>query len=75
MFLWIKTGKLQLKQPEAIKDFDRLQILAVEFEKLQREHLNREDEDFSPLVKAVLNNEQREQVGVKMAELRHLEIN
>mgnify|MGYP003865193839 FL=1 len=64
---------VQLKQPEAIKDFARLQVLAIEFEKLQREHLTREDEDFSPQVKAVLSNEQRTQIGAKMAELRHLE--
>jgi len=66
---------VQLKQPEAIKDFARLQVLAIEFEKLQREHLTREDEDFSPLVKAILSPEQRAQIGAKMAELRHLEIN
>jgi len=66
---------VQLKQPEAIKDFAGLQVLAIEFEKLQREHLTREDEDFSPQVKAILSNEQRAQVGAKMAELRHLETN
>jgi len=65
----------QLKQPESIKDFERLQVLAIDFEKLQREHLTREDEDFSPQVKAALSNEQREQVGAKMAALRHLETN
>ncbi|MDF1582430.1 MAG: hemerythrin domain-containing protein [Methyloprofundus sp.] len=64
---------VQLKQPEAIKDFVRLQVLALEFEKLQREHLAREDEDFSPQVKAILSPEQRAQVGAKMAALRHLE--
>lgn len=65
---------VQLKQPEAIKDFAHLQALAIEFEKLQREHLNREDEDFSPQVKAILSQDQRAQVGVRMAELRHLTV-
>ncbi len=68
---WLALAE-QLKQPELITDFEALQKKAVEFEKMQREHLTREDEDFSPLVKAELTTKQRAEVGAKMAELRHI---
>jgi pyridoxamine 5'-phosphate oxidase len=70
---WIALAT-QLKNPEAITDFAALKGLAFAFEKIQREHLKREDEDFSPLVKAELSNEQRAEVGTKMAELRHVAV-
>jgi len=68
---WIALAN-ELKQPEKITDFAQLKNLAFEFEKLQREHLTREDEDFSPSVKAELTESQRAEVGTKMAELRSL---
>jgi hemerythrin-like domain-containing protein len=62
----------KLSSPEQIKDYDQLMHLAGDFEKIHREHLTREDEDFSPKVKAILDTEQIQQAGKKMAELRHL---
>ncbi len=62
----------KLANPEKTTDFDQLQRLAIDFEKLQRQHLNREDEDFSPKIKATLTDEQLWQLGKKLAELRHL---
>jgi len=70
---WLVLAE-QLKQPEIITDFEALQLKALEFEKLQREHLTREDEDFAPLVKAELTDKQRVEVGTKMAELRHVAV-
>lgn len=52
----------QLQSPEKITDFDQF----------QREHLNREDKDFSSKVKAALSADQLTQLGKKLAELRHL---
>ncbi len=60
----------KLSNPQLINDFDQFLQLAVDFEKIQREHLNREDEDFSPRVKEILNAGQIEQIGRKMSELR-----
>ena len=62
----------QFKQPESITNFDALQQSTIEFEKLLREHLTREDEDFSPHVQAILNDKQRAEAGEKMADMRHL---
>lgn len=62
----------KLSKPELITDYDELVNLAQNFEKQQREHLTREDEDFSPKVKEVINKSQIKQVGEKMAHLRHL---
>ena len=64
----------QLRQPDKMTDFDKLQDLAQEFEKLEREHIIREDDDFSPKVKAELTIEQMQQVGKKMFDLRGLSI-
>jgi len=64
----------QLKQPEAITNFEALQQSTIEFEKLLREHLTREDEDFSPYAQEILNDKQRAIAGEKMAELRHLHV-
>ncbi len=68
---WEKLAAL-LKKPEQITDFEQFQQLTQKFERLQREHLNREDEDFSPKVKEILSSEQVQQVGLKMAALRGL---
>ncbi len=62
----------QLSSPEQIKDYYQLIHLAEDFEKIHREHLTREDEDFSPKAKDILSSEQIQQAGKKMAELRHL---
>jgi len=62
----------KLSSPEQINGFDQLIQIAGDYEKIQREHLTREDEDFSPKVKAILNAEQIQQAGKKMAELRRL---
>jgi len=64
----------QLKRPEAISNFEALQQSAIEFEKLLREHLTREDEDFSPHAQAILDDKLRIAAGEKMAELRHLAV-
>ncbi len=64
----------QLRQPERVTDFDRFVLLARAFEKIQRQHLNREDEDFSPRIKAMLDVEQIRQMGEKMASMRHLPV-
>lgn len=61
-----------LKAPEQIIDFEQFQQLTQKFEKLQRELLNRENEDFSPKVKEILSSEQVQQVWLKMATLRRL---
>jgi hemerythrin-like domain-containing protein len=61
----------KLSSPEQIK-YSQLKYLAEDFEKIQREHLTREDEDFSPKAKEILSPEQIQLAGKKMAELRHL---
>ncbi len=67
-------GKLssRLSHPENITNSDHLVHLTTEFEKILRDHLTREDEDFGPQIKKILNPEQLEQAGKKMAKLRHL---
>jgi hemerythrin-like domain-containing protein len=62
----------RLSHPEKITNFDHLLHLAIEFEKILRDHLTREDEDFSPQIKKILTAEQMKQAGEKMFELRHL---
>jgi len=56
--------------PEQIADREELKRLAVEFEKLQREHLTRENEDFFPAIEEWLTPEQRTEMGRKMASMR-----
>ncbi|SMG65259.1 [similarity to] hemerythrin HHE cation binding domain-containing protein [methanotrophic bacterial endosymbiont of Bathymodiolus sp.] len=68
---WKVVAK-QLKQPDKITSFDLLQDATIRFEKLLREHLTREDEDFSPHAQAILNDKLRAEAGEKMAEMRHL---
>jgi hemerythrin-like domain-containing protein len=62
----------RLNNPQQITNFDHLVHLTVEFEKILRDHLTREDEDFSPQIKKLLTTEQLKQAGKKMSELRHL---
>lgn len=62
----------RLSHPEDITNFDHLLHLSIEFEKILREHLTREDEDFSPQIKKLLTANQIQQAGEKMSELRHL---
>ena len=66
------TLSTRLSNPVQITNFDLLLHQTIEFEKLLREHLTREDEDFSPQIKKILSTEQIEQAGKKMSELRHL---
>jgi hemerythrin-like domain-containing protein len=63
-----------LGKPEQINDSGALQKIAGEFEKKQREHLTREEEDFLPKIASLLTATEKQQVGQKMAELRHLTI-
>ncbi len=60
-----------LSQPDKIENTDYLRHLAEEFERLQRAHINREDEDFAPRVKALLTASQLQQLGDKLHHLRH----
>ncbi len=60
----------RLSQPEHIRDFGELQILARDFEKVLREHLTRENEDFLPQIKTLLMSEQLLQSGDIMQQLR-----
>lgn len=62
----------RLSQPNQITNFDHFLHITIEFEKILREHLTREDEDFSPQIKQILTAEQIQKAGKKMSELRHL---
>lgn len=62
-----------LGTPEKITDTDRLVEVAFQFERLQREHLTRENEDFLPRIDEQLNIFHRQQVGHSMARLRGLQ--
>ncbi len=53
----------RLSQPEQMSDFGEMQTLAREFEKVLREHLTRENEDFLPPIEALLGAEQRLEAG------------
>ena len=66
---WNTLGEY-LGRPEHVTDTLKLVAHAREFEKLQREHLIREDEDFLPQVNNLLDVEQRIGMAGKMAELR-----
>ena len=61
-----------LATPENISDTDRLVEVAFQFERMQREHLTRENEDFLPRMEEALNIFHRQQVGQGMARLRGL---
>jgi len=62
----------RLSNPEQITNFDHFLHLTIEFEKILREHLIREDEDFLPPIKKILTTEQLKEAGKKMSEIRHL---
>jgi len=62
----------RLSHPENITNADHFLHITKEFEKILRDHLTREDEDFSPQIKKILSTEQLELAGRKMSELRHL---
>ncbi len=66
---WEALGS-RLSQPEHIRDFGELQTLARAFEKVLREHLTRENEDFLPQINALLTPEQRLESGEIMQQLR-----
>jgi len=66
------TLSTRLSHPEDITNFDHFLHLTIAFEKILRDHLTREDEDFSPQIKKILSAEQLEVAGKKMSELRHL---
>ncbi len=61
-----------LGKPEAISDYTKFQGLAIIFEKKQREHLQREEEDFLPKIELILSSAQKQQAGQKMSALRNL---
>lgn len=62
-----------LATPEKITTAGKLKRLAEEFEKVQREHLVRENEDFLERVATELFSDERAAIGRKMAMLRGLE--
>lgn len=66
---WNELARM-LGRPEHICDKDQLFVLAGEFEKLQREHLLRENEDLFPKLKPLLDREQLAQMGKIMVRLR-----
>ncbi|MCK4840740.1 MAG: hemerythrin domain-containing protein [Methylococcales bacterium] len=68
------TLSTRLSNPEQITNFDHFLQLSIEFEKILREHLTREDEDFSPQIKKILTTKQIKQAGEKMSALRHLTV-
>jgi len=59
-----------LRHPEAITEPKPLSQLAHRYEKLLREHVFRENEDFFPKLEALLAAEERRDIGQHMAELR-----
>lgn len=61
-----------LATPEKISDTNRPVEFALQFERLQREHLTRENENFQSRVDEALNIFHRQQVGQGMASLRGL---
>ena len=68
---WAELAEF-LGTPEKIVDVDRLVEVAFQFERLQREHLTRENEDFLPRVEEQLNMFHLQQAGQGMAKLRGL---
>ncbi|HAC33481.1 MAG TPA: hypothetical protein DCF45_03065 [Gammaproteobacteria bacterium] len=68
---WWDELAVFLSSPETIKDTDRLVEVAYQFERLQREHLTRENEDFLPRIEELLDPVQRSLIGQQMAGLRN----
>ena len=69
---WDELSPL-LASPERITTAGKLKRLAEEFEKIQCEHLVRENEDFLQRVATELHGDERAEIGRKMAMLRGLE--
>jgi len=67
--LWGDLAPL-LRHPEEIANPKRLSQVAHPFEKLLREHIVRENEDFFPKLEALLTSDRRRDVGLDMARLR-----
>jgi hemerythrin-like domain-containing protein len=67
--LW-EPLSLLLGKPGQLTEVVQLKELSAAFEKSQREHLTREDEDFLPKIEETLSLEQRRQVGQVMIKLR-----
>lgn len=61
-----------LGKPEGISDNTKFHTLAMTFEKKQREHLKREEEDFLPKIELILSLAEKQQAGKKMSALRNL---
>lgn len=59
-----------LHHPKEIANPKRLSQVAHPFEKLLREHIVRENEDFFPKLEALLAAEERRDIGQHMAKLR-----
>jgi iron-sulfur cluster repair protein YtfE (RIC family) len=59
-----------LRHSEEIANPKRLSQVAHPFEKLLREHIVRENEDFFPMLEALLASDQRRNIGLDMARLR-----
>jgi iron-sulfur cluster repair protein YtfE (RIC family) len=59
-----------LRHPEEIANPKRLSQAAHPFEKLLREHIVRENEDFFPKLETLLASDQRRDIGLDMSRLR-----
>jgi hemerythrin-like domain-containing protein len=59
-----------LRHPEEITNPKRLSQVAHPFEKLLREHIVRENEDFFPNLGAFLASDRRREIGLDMMRLR-----
>ena len=70
---WGEVSEI-LGKPEQVMDAETLKQRCGIFEKLLREHLIREDEDFLPKVEVLLDSEQLRQMGGSMAKLRNLPV-
>jgi len=67
--LWGELAPL-LRHPEEIANPKRLSQVAHPFEKLLREHIVRENEDFFPTLETLLASDRRRDIGLDMARLR-----
>ncbi len=59
-----------LRHPEEIANPKRMSQVAHPFEKLLREHIVRENEDFFPKLESLLTSDRRCDIGLDMARLR-----
>ena len=70
---WEEVSEL-LGKPEQLTDVETLKQRVGIFEKLLREHLTREDEDFLPQIELLVDSEQLRKMGGRMAKLRKLSV-